>query len=176
MCKDAVCLPACVYNEPVLGSQKKAYDPKTQCCTRTGVQPKLKGFDAQACRETLTARPNFKPTFNGCGTKEDKFPDTWPGPGAKIGKAKYRGPRANFGTACNLHDICYDTCGKPKDTCDKEFCKRLNKSCTDTWPGAKQSAWRGRCESEAGLYCAGVALAGDAAYWKAQGEACQCCP
>ena len=30
---------------------------------------------------------------------------------------------------CDKHDICYDTCGTVKETCDKDFKKCLNKAC-----------------------------------------------
>ena len=161
------CLPPCRHNDPVLGSISKAYDPETQCCTPMGVQPKKEGFHALACRKTLTPRPKYKPTTNGCGSEDFHVPDTWPTAG--------KGRRANFRPACNKHDVCYGTCKKDKDDCDKAFCRDLDKACKRTWPDAADGNRRAGCENRASLYCAGVALGADSAYWKAQAEACHCC-
>lgn len=170
ICKDLRCLPGCRFNHPVLGSTLRPYDPKTQCCTPRGVQPKFEGFSARYCKETRTPRPRsekYKPSKNGCGSKDFDVPDTWPAEG--------RGRKANFTPACNKHDVCYGTCQKDKDACDKAFCRDLKQACKSTWPNAADSKRRGGCEDRADYYCAGVILAGDAAYWNAQAEACHCC-
>ena len=171
----AGCVPVdanqcCAFDHPVLGRQARRLDPKTQCCTPRSVQPKLEGFSARACKETLTKRPKsekYKPSKNGCGSKDFDVADTWP--------AKGPGKKASFTPACNKHDVCYGTCKKDKDACDKAFCLDLKKACKNTWPNAGDSKRRDGCESRADLYCAGVILAGDAAYWNAQEEACHCC-
>ena len=70
--------------------------------------------------------------------------DTWP--------AKGKGSKANFTPACNKHDVCYGTCKKDKDACDKAFCTDLLKACKKTWPDAEDSKRRG-CEARADFYC-----------------------
>ncbi len=168
VCKDKQCVPGCRHNDPVLGSTLRAYDPKKQCCTPTGVQPKVKDFSARDCRKTLTPRPSYRPTANGCGSKDFDVPDTWP--------AKGKGRKAKFTQACNVHDYCYGTCKADKDKCDKEFCRNLKLACKQTWPDKADRKRRAGCDDRADLYCAGVILAGDSAYWNAQEEACHCCP
>ena len=168
VCKDKQCVPACRYTSPVLGSTQRAYDPKKECCTRTGVQPKFKDFSARACEKTLTPRPAYKPTRNGCGSKDFDVPDTWP--------ARGKGRKAKFTPACNVHDYCYGTCKSDKDECDKAFCRNLKLACKQTWPDKADRKRRAGCDDRADLYCAGVILAGDSAYWNAQEEACHCCP
>jgi len=166
-CVDLKCVPGCRFNHPVLGSTLRRYDPKTQCCTPLGVQPKVEDFSARVCKQTLTPRPKYKPTKNGCGSKDFDVADTWP--------AKGKGRRASFTPACDKHDVCYGTCKKDKDECDKTFCLDLKKACKKTWPDAADKQRRAGCEDRADLYCAGVVLAGDSAYWNAQAEACHCC-
>jgi hypothetical protein len=168
-CIDLRCIPGCKFDHPILGPEVRRYDPKTQCCTPFGVQPKLEDFSARYCKETLTKRPKsekYKPTKNGCGSKDFDVPDTWP--------AKGPGKKANFTPSCNKHDVCYGTCKKDKDACDKAFCSDLRKACAKTWPNAGDSK-RAGCETRADFYCAGVILAGDSAYWNAQAEGCHCC-
>lgn len=168
-CIDMKCIPGCKFDHPVLGREVRPYDPKTQCCTPRGVQPKFKDFSARVCKETLRPRPKsekYKPTTNGCGSKDFDVPDTWPAEG--------KGRKANFTPACNTHDVCYGTCKRDKDACDKAFCRDLLKACKKTWPDADDRKRRG-CETEANLYCAGAILAADKEYWNAQEEACHCC-
>ena len=169
-CIDLKCIPGCKFDHPVLGPEVRRYDPKTQCCTPRGVQPKFEGFSARVCKETLTKRPKsekYKPSKNGCGSKDFDVPDTWP--------AKGPGKKANFTPSCNTHDVCYGTCKKDKDACDKAFCTDLRNACKKTWPNAADSKRRSGCEDRADFYCAGVILAGDSAYWNAQEEACHRC-
>ena len=168
-CIDLKCIPGCKYKDPVLGAEVRRFEPKTQCCTPFGVQPKFEGFSARKCKDTRTPRPKsekYKPTKNGCGSKDFDVPDTWP--------AKGKGKKANFTSACNKHDVCYGTCNKDKDACDSTFCKNLLKACAETWPDPGHPKRRG-CNTEANLYCAGVALAADSDYWNAQSEGCHCC-
>ena len=94
------------------------------------------------------------------------MPDTWPAEG--------KGKKANFTPACNKHDVCYGTCNKDKDACDKAFCENLLKACKNTWPDASDPKRRG-CNTRANFYCAGVTLAADSDYWNAQAEGCHCC-
>ena len=58
----------------------------------------------------------LKPGSNGCGTKDDPKDDKPDG-------------ITSFKKACNLHDICYSTCGKKKDKCDEIFKKAMYAEC-----------------------------------------------
>lgn len=64
---------------------------------------------------------------------------------------------------CNLHDLCYDTCGKSKEECDSEFRTCLMDVC-----GSHP------CIHAANLFADIVVFMGCPAYLGAQGDACTC--
>ena len=180
-CMNGACSESCKVETGVGTGNTLEYDPKTQCCTPFGPRSKKEGR-ARECRETRKPRPGYKPTSNGCGTKDDKFPDKFE-LSATVGNKTRKGT-VSFEKACNKHDICYGTCNKDKQECDKAFCDRLKSACESTFPISKKSSKRANevnrelrkeCAAKANLYCVGPQLAGDSAYWNAQSEACLCC-
>jgi hypothetical protein len=58
------------------------------------------------------ARDGHIPSSNGCGTA-----------GFQVD------PEFGFSPCCDEHDMCYDTCGSDRDTCDKKFEKCLKATC-----------------------------------------------
>jgi len=41
---------------------------------------------------------------------------------------------------CDVHDICYSTCGKKRADCDKNFYQCLNRACDQAKLSKKQSS------------------------------------
>jgi hypothetical protein len=81
------------------------------------------------------------------------------------------GQTPSFVTACDFHDICYDTCNNPKATCDTGFLNRMLALCAPL----TNSQCRANCQSNAQTYYDVVAFI-DRFYVSAQKAACQCCP
>jgi hypothetical protein len=76
------------------------------------------------------------------------------------------------------HDICYDTCGNVKASCDQTFIAAMKAVCDSTFPKALQTIDRLACEaltSQVGRLAIGSSF-GVKAYNSAQMEACLCCP
>ena len=115
----------------------------------------------------LTDCPNKRPhpgnvrTSNGCGPEGSAFPLPQ-GFGS-----------ASFTTACNGHDICYETCNSPKAGCDSTFGDQMVDTCVATYNGSflRETA----CIALARLYEAGVSAGGGSAYDAAQKKDCECC-
>jgi len=65
---------------------------------------------------TIVLKPpvqSLDPTSNGCGSNFHlQTPPEW-----------------NFESICNVHDICYGTCGSSKSVCDENLCNGLVRSC-----------------------------------------------
>jgi hypothetical protein len=145
----------------------KAYDPATQCCEEKGVLPKKPIANLADCPRR-TADPTHKPSSNGCTGVPNN-------PNAVFGDfstyCALIGQAPSFVTACDFHDICYDTCNKPKTTCDEGFLSRMMQICS----GLSNNQCRSNCESNAVKYFGGVS-AFDSFYEDAQKAACKCCP
>jgi hypothetical protein len=97
-----------------------------------------------------------KPTYNGCG--------------AEGGWIHHDGlvSNVNLTPACNAHDICYDTCNKPKQQCDEEFNATMTQICFG-------AANPGECLALASAgYAVVQSAGGSAAYSTAQGNVCAC--
>ena len=81
----------------------------------------------------------------------------------------------SFRPACDAHDICYQTCGSNRETCDSSFRSDLFDIC---------SAFRSirviyaECIAKASIYYAAVAIAGGIAFESQQDDKCKwesCC-
>jgi len=111
-------------------------------------------------------RRNYSPTSNGCGAYEMQLPrDLFP-PLTKC---------------CDVHDICYGTCGKERADCDEKLKTCMDELCDSvveklkkrqTKSAAKDS--RKVCMSTNSLLYAGVTTLGCQAYLEAQKQACTC--
>lgn len=65
---------------------------------------------------------------------------------------------------CNQHDLCYETCGIDRATCDNEFRSDMLRACRSSAP----------CEFAAERFARAVILAGDRAFRREQQEHCLC--
>jgi hypothetical protein len=137
------------------------YNPKTQCCTEYGIEPKYPIRYYGRCEKTRVPRAGYKPTSNGCG----------PAGGPKVPNGF---GKASFLDACNKHDRCYGTCRSNRRLCDERFGRRLRRACTNTYGEGTRK--RARCLDRAESYHDAVIALGSVAYADAQSEACQCCP
>jgi hypothetical protein len=108
-------------------------------------------------------QPGNVPTMNGCGPEGGsiKIPQGY-------GRADYTG-------SCNHHDVCYEECATPKDTCDQNFRDEMYDSCAAAYPGALNSLFRMGCYERAYAYYQAVSQFGDDAWIAAQYKACECC-
>lgn len=154
------CVPVCVWHE-LNRTRRRRYDPARECCTRYGVTDKYPIRQFAWCEDTRVPHKGHKPTANGCGTKDHPVPN-------RVG-------RANFKPACDAHDLCYETCGKPKAACDERFCTAVKAACR----AAYRRGTRGlsACLDRADDYCLGGSLGATlvGAYDDAQSKACDCC-
>jgi hypothetical protein len=171
-CQDGACVSdVCKWTEketrrfgpPKEVEESKKYDPATQCCTKTGVEPKNSGWDYTACQPTLARRPGFKPKAGFCGPAGARVPDGY--------KA------ASFLPACGAHDLCYSKCGMTQSDCDTQFRADLLKICEKTYPPTSPTSAANLpgCISLAETYHGGVRYFGTNAFLDAQREACTCC-
>jgi len=159
-CVRGKCVPYCE-NERSRGVSR-VYDPKTECCTKDGIEQKYPIRRYERCRKTRVPRAGYKPKGGGgCGPEGGpKFPDGY--------------KKASFLGACQAHDRCYDTCRSDRSECDEKFAKRVRRACASAYPvrGPKRHA----CMRRAELYSNAVIALGSVAYAEAQSKACQCCP
>jgi hypothetical protein len=141
-----------------------AYDPITQCCTTSGVQPKNPIVDLAACPNRVP-NPDFVAMANGCGAEGGrKFPERF-------------GP-VNFKQCCDPHDICFGTCNSDRDGCDSDFLSCLLKACSDGLGvlGIISPRLLLTCNAIAATYFLAVqSPIGTQAYESAQKKACNCC-
>jgi secretory phospholipase A2 len=70
---------------------------------------------------TTTTTDSHVPTSNGCGPA-----------GMQI-ESKFK-----LESCCDKHDLCYDTCGKTRTECDKQFESCMNKICKSLKSKSKQ--------------------------------------
>ena len=77
----------------------------------------------------------------------------------------------DFSGACANHDACYDSCGTPKDQCDRKFLNDMKNKCKSYQPALANPAF---CELLAYVYYEAVNLMGGTAYNNAQVVACPC--
>lgn len=144
-----------------------------QCCNpNTGnVVPKNEIINLDECPNRVE-RPGFVKSFNGCG------PAVCPGcipdnPNATNLVCLALGQAPSFTQACNIHDLCYDTCGATQMECDLEFLTNMLGFCSFL----TDEGCRNICIANANIYAASVGGAGGPiAYIPAQKNACLCCP
>lgn len=137
----------------------RPYDPTAQCCTPSGVQLKRPILNLETCPNRVP-RQGYKATFNGCGSADFDVPDAVPGV-------------FDFTSACNIHDICYDTCNNDKLECDQLFHELMLLHCRSTHSPLDPTLRY--CLQAADLYYAGVVVGAGSAYRDAQMNACDCC-
>jgi hypothetical protein len=118
-------------------------------------------FQVHRCNpgEIPQHRPYSRPEYNGCGTYE-----------LKVNLATN-----DMEQCCNMHDLCYGSCGRTKDECDEMFLECMVHQCIATHPDAASRAYK-RCLREARLYFNGVFGFGCFAYKRAQQKHCECRP
>lgn len=143
------------------------YDPQTQCCVLGAVRQKHP-IDRVAFCPDRVAHPGHVPVFNGCGS------------GFFGGLVPNRFRAANFKSACNAHDLCYEDCSASQDTCDINFLNDLLDQCLAAYPPSNargRERQRQECEARAQQYYTVVSgPLGRDAYEIAQSNACDCCP
>jgi len=87
---------------------------------------------------------------------------------------------------CNVHDVCYETCGESKDACDSEFRSDMDAVCAAAYAPpcpydsavtcATYSAERLECQIFANIYHLAVRTpVGRGAYRSGQVDYCGCC-
>jgi hypothetical protein len=109
--------------------------------------------------------PGHTPGANGCGSESLDVPDN---PNVLIEGCE----AADFRPDCNVHDECYDTCGKSQQECDANFLRDMLATCQArcTSPSSVQL-----CSLNASAYFVGVSQVGETSWIPAQRQACQCC-
>lgn len=75
----------------------------------------------------------------------------------------------DFRDACNKHDVCYATCGTPREDCENEFESNMYDECDDNYSFPALNA----CKALADLFVAGVTeLGGDSCVNSREGIGC----
>jgi len=166
-CTNDYCSSAiCIHDDPT------SNQPGVCCNPDTGnVTANRPIADLNACPNRVP-NPDHVPSFNGCGPALcpgciPENPNEISSPAcALIGEAP------SFTAACNPHDICYDTCGIPQETCDGQFLLDMASMCLQL----QNPSCRDICMVNAYLYKSAVGGAGGVlAYEPAQKNACNCC-
>lgn len=128
-----------------------------ECCQADGTcTPGSALADCQAfeaCNEPKS-NPNHTPSSNGCSSP---FGDDPAGCGD-----------TSFLSACDQHDLCYDTCTADKANCDSAFYDAMVLICLG-------SSCEESCLGWAAKYYYAVDREGHDAYCDAQAAACVCC-
>lgn len=137
------------------------YDPSTQCCSSSGIQPKYPISDLAACPNRV-AHPGHIPSHNGCGGGIFVYiiPNSY-------GEASFLG-------CCNDHDDNYDTCNYSKGTADQTFRSCLQLNCNVY--AERDLRTYNTCLKVADNYYNAVSSGiGQYFYADAQKQACDCC-
>lgn len=110
--------------------------------------------------EKPTENRSHIPSANGCGSIGFQW-------------QKDTLPLEQLEECCNKHDICYDTCNKKKNSCDKKF-----KTCLYNLCGKRKDSVDGfsltKCKAAAKLMFTGTIALGCKSYKDAQSTACLC--
>jgi hypothetical protein len=108
----------------VADSDKNGQPAGAQCCWEGSLIANSPIQNLDQCPDRISN--GTAPVFNGCTGVPFDNPNLFSNCGAPLGE----GPnRPSFVTACNGHDICYDTCKEPKTTCDTDFRQGLLAIC-----------------------------------------------
>ena len=120
-------------------------------------------FECPKGQELSGAKKEHVRTSNGCGSLDIIFDDS---ENSLIHVEK------EFSECCNVHDVCYDTCGEDKDLCDLAFRKCLYKVCRKD--EHKRFLDNKKCKLKAKLFYMAVVGVGCQPYKAAQKNACDC--
>lgn len=103
-------------------------------------------------------RAGYQSSSDGCGSQGAKVP---------VELCPY------MTACCDVHDICYDTCGASQKVCDDKLyaCLSDNTSLSQLTPDNKLE-----CQTEAALMYLGVRLLGCEPFFKSQNSSCDCSP
>jgi secretory phospholipase A2 len=74
----------------------------------------------------------------------------------------------DFTYCCDRHDLCYATCGAPKDFCEQEFKRCMHRMCKELF------SHNAECRGAADTYVMGTTLMGGGGYEALQREHCEC--
>jgi hypothetical protein len=114
-------------------------------------------------------RPNFKPSFNGCGADGDGWFAT------TVRKTLDFVPKS-WTKCCNAHDVCYGTCKKAKHDCDNEMLSCMTGqvrlfSLKSNLSNDEEKCVKYKLDK---VFYQAVNQLGCSAYQSAQKEACEC--
>ena len=107
--------------------------------------------------------PGHEASINGCG------PDNWKG--YLVSNTFFK---ANFKPGCDVHDVCYGTCGNSQAQCDMDLGRAGIEACKAAYDIAHQLS-RAACISMARNYETAVSKLGAGPFNQAQLEDCECC-
>jgi hypothetical protein len=110
-------------------------------------------------------KPGNVPATNGCG------------PAGGTIKIPQGYGTVDFTASCDQHDICYEDCFTPRETCDDNLGIDIARACATGYPasGVRNQLNRYMCFEHAFAYQAAVAIFGGSAWVAAQIKACECC-
>ena len=109
------------------------------------------------CSGYVVDDPNWTYDIDGCSTPTGDNP-SWPC------------SDTSFYDSCAAHDMCYQTCGSDKATCDSQFDSDMNGDCA----GSNPICWT-ICQGWRTIYRVAVELVGTNAYRQRQVDSCACC-
>lgn len=159
------CKPTCKWFD--LGrTHYDVYETANQCCSEQyGVLQKYPIVYLGRCPNRVQ-RKDFQPQPNGCGTSDKPV-----SPSDAEGK---KGGKADFTSACNTHDVCYDTCNSSRSTCDQKFLTDMYAECSAKY--GPKTAGLTHCRAMAkNFFYDGVRTFGGSAWDESQQKSCQCC-
>ncbi|MCB1054978.1 MAG: carboxypeptidase regulatory-like domain-containing protein [Acidobacteria bacterium] len=144
-------------------SSPDIYDPATQCCTHSVHEkhPMPLTWRTECPNRTAFRPPN---PGNGCGSPVVPIPvPENPNIGCE---------NASFTSACDGHDMCYDTCGSSQHGCDSQFRAAMRVTCATGCSNVFALAF---CLDNADRYFHAVDAVGGLIWPGSQRDACQCC-
>ncbi len=162
--------------------QSNTMDTQNQCCEAAGVVPKHPIQDLSQCANRV---PNLeKPfQFDGCSVPDSLneilgFDKDNPSGGSDthFSNASCQLSGVNCTAACDLHDICYQSCDSSfggRTSCDLLLGNTAVNICLNSQDSLLT---RAVCLEWADTYTNILLLAGGFAYNDRQLEVCQCCP
>lgn len=181
---------SCCFNGQPLSKFDNSYSTLTEKCPhRTQVPDTHRQHEIDGCSGGLTS--NIQDPMRG------EFGAAWLGR-SSTEFGRNQGTVASAGAAlplaCNLHDICYQSCASGKDTCDVAMRDRMRSVCNVAYPtacpvGLTLEQCMGKngyveqsfaCDSDnitsyTNLYYQAVKRFGGSAYEERQSQYCQCC-
>ena len=137
--------------------------PPPSAVPASTIRPCLTINDDGLCSAGEKSRlSGFTAEVNGCGAASGKkFAESY-------GKANWR-------SACDIHDRCYTNCTTPKQLCDINIEVDIANACRTGYPGQENTVHRRECYSIARDYRNAVLLFGKDAWIQGQKEGCRCC-